>query len=140
MEKLILMSIKTKYANQIFSGIKKYEYRKKSIGVENCNKKIFIYSSGFDKKIIGYIIIDKIISGDINYVLKVTDNVGNNDVIKYFGDSNSCYAFHIFKTYKFSKPISLNEIKNMDNNFTIPQFYRYIRNDNPIYEMLINNK
>ena len=60
MEPVLLMSIKTKYAKQIFQGIKKYEFRRKSIGEKNCNKKIYIYSSKDDKAIIGYIIIDKI--------------------------------------------------------------------------------
>ncbi len=36
---LLLMSIKTKYVNKIFAGIKKYEFRKKSIGEKNCYKK-----------------------------------------------------------------------------------------------------
>lgn len=42
-----------------------YEFRKKSIGFKNINKKVFIYSSEKDKKIIGYIIIDKILEENI---------------------------------------------------------------------------
>ena len=61
MEQLILISIKTKYANQIFNGTKLYEYRRKSIGEKNCNKKIFVYSSEEEKAIVGYIIVDKIL-------------------------------------------------------------------------------
>ena len=57
---LLLMSIKTKYAAQIFDGTKEYEFRKKSIGEKNCYKKIYIYSSEKEKAIIGYIIVDKI--------------------------------------------------------------------------------
>ena len=33
MEQLMLISIKTKYANQIFNGTKLYEYRRKSIDI-----------------------------------------------------------------------------------------------------------
>ena len=43
MQEYILMSIKTKYANQIFEGSKLYEYRRKSIGSKNIGKIIFIY-------------------------------------------------------------------------------------------------
>lgn len=44
MSKLILMSIKTNYAKEIFNGTKKYEYRRKSIGEKNLNNKIYIYT------------------------------------------------------------------------------------------------
>ena len=43
MDEFLLMSIKTKYANQIFDGTKSFEFRRKSIGNKNCNKKIYIY-------------------------------------------------------------------------------------------------
>ena len=74
MEQLILISIKTKYANQIFNGTKLYEYRRKSIGEKNCNKKIFVYSSEEEKAIVGYIVVDKILEGNINYILEETNN------------------------------------------------------------------
>ena len=61
MEDFVLLSIKTKYTNQIFAGTKIYEYRRKSIGAKNCNKKIFIYSSEEERAIVGYIIVDEIL-------------------------------------------------------------------------------
>ena len=42
MKDYLLMSIKTKHANKIFSGIKTYEYRTKSIGESNLNKICYI--------------------------------------------------------------------------------------------------
>ena len=80
MNELLLLSIKTKHANKIFNGTKVYEFRKKSIGSKNINKKVFIYSSEKDKKIIGYIIIDKILEGNIDYILKETNNVDNESL------------------------------------------------------------
>lgn len=35
----LLMSIKTRHADRIFSGIKKYEFRRKNLGEHNLNKK-----------------------------------------------------------------------------------------------------
>ena len=136
MNELMLISIKTKYANQIFEGTKKYEYRRKSIGEKNCNKRIYVYSSEKDKAIIGYIIVDKIIEGDADYVLKNTDNENNSDLLAYFEGCDKCYALKIESTYKFKQPIYLNEIKSNDQNFVIPQFYRYIKENEYIYKML----
>lgn len=136
MNELMLISIKTKYANQIFEGTKKYEYRRKSIGEKNCNKKIYVYSSEKDKAIIGYIIVDKIIEGNADYVLKNTDNENNSDLLAYFEGNDKCYALQIKSTCKFKTPIYLNEIKSEDKNFVVPQFYRYIKENEYIYKKL----
>ena len=107
MKKILLMSIKTKYANQIFKGTKKYEYRRRSIKEGNLNKKIFIYSSEIDKKIVGYIIVDEILEGTSEYILKRTNNEGNIDIINYFKDCENCYALKIKEAVLLQKAISL---------------------------------
>lgn len=107
----------------------------KSIGFININKKVFIYSSEKDKKIIGYIIIDKILEGNI----KKTNNVDNESLKKYFSNSHICYAFHIKKYKKLLNEISLEEIRKFDEHFNVPQFYRYIKKDEYLYKILHNN-
>ena len=136
MNELLLLSIKTKHANKIFNGTKVYEFRKKSICSKNINKKVFIYSSEKDKKIIGYIIIDKILEGNIDYILKETNNVDNESLKEYFSISNTCYALHIKKYKKLLKEISLEEIRKFDEHFNVPQFYRYIKKDDYLYKIL----
>ena len=138
MGKLILMSIKTKYANQIFEGTKKYEYRRRTIGEKNLGKKIFIYSSEIEKAIVGYIIIGDIIEGTSNHVLEVTENKNNIDIINYFKDCQKCYALKIIKAVKFKNPISLFSIREKEEKFVIPQYYRYIYETEEIYEVLKN--
>jgi len=138
MGKLILMSIKTKYANQIFEGTKKYEYRRRTIGEKNLGKKIFIYSSEIEKAIVGYIIIGDIIEGTSNHVLEVTENNDNKDIINYFKDCPKCYALKIIKAVKFDHPFSLSSIREKQEKFVIPQYYRYIYETEKIYEILKN--
>lgn len=122
------MSIKTKYVKEIFSGEKVYEFRKKSIGYNNLNKKVFIYSSKGDKKIVGYVIFDKIIKGSSMDMVMLS---GIKSIKNYFGDSKECYAFHISEYHLFDEFISLDELKNK-YNFVVPQSYRYINNKNLI--------
>ena len=136
MEQMLLISIKTKYSNQIFNGTKVYEYRRKSIGEKNKNKKIYVYSSEQEKAIVGYIVIDKILSGNLEYVLNTTAN-HDEDIIKYFKGCNICYALKIKEAVKFKVPISLKNIKNHDNNFVVPQFYRYINESEYLYKELL---
>lgn len=139
MEKLILMSIKTKYANQIFNRTKIYEYRRRSIKKENLNKKIFIYSSEVDKKIVGFITVSDIIEGTANYVLKETGNSNSIDIINYFKGCDRCYALKISSAIRFEKPILLSYIRNEDEKFVIPQYYRYIKETEPLYQILKEN-
>ena len=127
------MSIKTKYANEIFNGTKKYEYRRSSINEKNLNKKIIIYSAGLDKAIIGYMIIDKIIKGNINYIIKET-NPKESNINDYFKNAKICYAMHIKEYHRFNNPITLNEMRKIDINILIPQYYRYIKEKEPLYK------
>lgn len=133
MNNLLLMSIKTKYANEIFNGTKKYEYRRSSINEKNLNKKIIIYSAGLDKAIIGYMIIDKIIKGNINYIIKET-NPKESNINDYFKNAKICYAMHIKEYHRFNNPITLNEMRKIDINILIPQYYRYIKEKEPLYK------
>ena len=133
---LLLMSIKTKYAAQIFDGTKEYEFRKKSIGEKNCYKKIYIYSSEKEKAIVGYMIVDKILSGNLEKIQALTNSFNNKGMENYFNGCEECYALHISEYHKFIKPIKLADIKNQYKKFVVPQFYRYIKEEEPIYDLL----
>ena len=133
---LLLMSIKTKYANKIFAGTKEYEFRRKSIGEKNCNKKIYIYSSEEEKAIVGYIIVDKILNGDFKKIQALTNSSNNNGIENYFKGCEECYALHISEHHKFIKPIYLEDIKKQLKKIVVPQFYRYIEEEEPIYVLL----
>ncbi len=135
MNNLVLMSIQTKYANEIFSGRKKYEYRKSSIGENNLNKKIYIYSAKVDKKIIGYIIIDKVLKGTIDEIIEKT-NPKEANIREYFSNAKLAYALHIKSFHKFESPIGLKELKKIDKNIMLPQYYKYIKENNKIYTLL----
>ena len=132
----MLISIKTKYANKIFEGTKIYEFRRKSIGEKNCNKKIYVYSSEEEKAIVGYIIVEKILEGDVKYLLDVTKYKDSSGMIKYFEGCNKGYALKISSAVRFKEPIYLSDIKKIDNKFVVPQFFRYIKEDEYIYDVL----
>ena len=133
---LLLMSIKTKYASRIFAGTKEYEFRRKSIGEKNCYKKIYIYSSEEEKAIVGYIIVDKILNGNLKKIQALTNSFNNKGMDNYFNGCEECYALHISEYYKFIKPIKLADIKSKYEKFVVPQFYRYIKEEEPIYDLL----
>src|SRR5574344_1443006 len=127
MNDYLIMSIKTKHANKIFNGTKIFEYRKKTIGEKNLNKYCFIYISECAKAIVGYVVFDNIVSGNLDYVINNSRPENVENLKKYIKDRNVCYAFHIQKYKLFDVPLSLEYLKNVDKKFNVPQFYRYIK-------------
>ena len=137
MSEYLLMSIKTKYEVKIFNGTKTYEFRRKSIGEKNLNKKVYIYSSEVKREIVGYVVFDEILCGSAEDLVIKTKYDDMNGIVEYF-DGNDGYALHIKEYYKFVKPIKLKEIKCEHDDFVIPQFYRYLNDKESIYDKLIN--
>ena len=135
MNDLLLMSIQTKYANEIFNGNKRYEYRKSTIGDNNLNKKIFIYSAGVDKAIIGYMIVDKVLCGDVKFIIEETNPKDN--ISDYYKSVKKAYALHIKSYFRFKNPITLADLRKIDKNISLPQYYKYIKVNSKLYDVLM---
>lgn len=131
--KFLLMSIKTKHANKIFSGIKTFEYRTKSIKDNNLNKYCLIYSSEDEKAVIGYVVFDYIVEGSADYLINNTNPESINGLKEYLSNKEKGYALHIKEYKKFDNPITLKELRNSNDNFNIPQYYRYLKKGESLY-------
>lgn len=119
----ILMSIKPEYANKIFNGEKRYEYRKR-----NCKKKIdkiIVYSSYPVQKVIGELILKQVLCDDKNVVWKKTcmySGINKDEYDKYYIGCNNAVAYEIKKAILYDKPKTLSDY----NIKTAPQSYVYI--------------
>lgn len=123
----ILMSIKPEYVNKIFSGSKKYEYRK--IKCKNNPNKIIVYSSYPIKKVIGELIIEEILYDNKEIIWKKTNEYGGIDKKKYdeyFKNKEYAIAYKIKEYIKYDVPKELKEF----NISQAPQSYIYIDNKN----------
>ncbi len=119
-----LLSIKPTYVNQIMSGEKKYEYRKKIFrrNVES----VVVYASMPVGKIVGEFEIEKIIN---NTPIKVWSQTK-----EYAGVSYKFFSQY-FKNKKEAYAIQIKEFKPYENpidpyatfeNFIPPQSFKYI--------------
>lgn len=119
----VLLSIKPKYANAILTGQKRVEFRKLVFKKEI--ERVYIYSSAPEQRIIGYFIIDDIVS-DTPYALwEQFSNVGSiseEDFFDYFAEKEIGYSIKIKSVKKFSKSKNPKEIFK---NFVPPQSYMY---------------
>ena len=128
----VLLSIKPKYAKQIFQGTKKYELRKKvwNLGTKNI---VVVYASEATKKIIGEFYSTKVISDTPEKIWnKYKDKLGisEEEYFKYFEGRTVAYAIKIKNFIKYKVPISLKEIRDT----RAPQAYMYLENYETFYE------
>jgi predicted transcriptional regulator len=120
----VLLSIKPEFAEKIFNGSKKFEYRR-SIFKNSDVKTIVVYASSPLKKVIGEFDIDHILLDDINNLWLKTQHLSGIDeeyFFNYFSDKRQGYAIAIKRTRVYRKPLSLK------NNFNVlpPQSFAYL--------------
>lgn len=137
--KIILISIMSYYARQIFAGTKKFEFRKSSIREEDIGKKIYVYSAKDDKAIIGSFVVTKVHKGNLGEILKVTgyDKRKDRDEIeRYFVNTQNCYALELGEVTKFEKTISLKQMRAIDPKVNLPQYWAYLPNKSPLCDII----
>ena len=123
---IALLSIKPEYADLIFSGEKRFEYRKKVFSKEEI-KRIVVYASSPLKKLIGEFEIGKIIRDTPESIWRKTaDHAGieRKNFFKYFEGKNEGYAISIKRIIRYKTPINP---KTVFPGFVPPQSFRYIR-------------
>ena len=119
------MSIKPEYVDKIFSGEKKYEYRKRL-----CKEKIdtiIVYSSSPIQKVVGELKIKQVLYDKKNVIWNKTNKYGGITKIKYDNYYENCdyaVAYEIEKAILYDKQKDLKDF----NVRTAPQSYVYITN------------
>ena len=124
----VILSIKPKYADAIFSGKKKVEFRKKLF--QKKINKIYVYSSSPVKKIIGYFTVSEIIKNTPENLWDCFSKSGcisEKDFFKYFENKSFGFSICIKETFEFSNNI---DPYKFFKKFYPPQSYMYIRNFN----------
>jgi len=122
----VLLSIKPKYADLIFEGTKKFEFRRSIFKNENI-KTIVVYASSPVQKVIGEFEIETILNTNLSLLWKQTKEHAGIDkeyFLEYFINKEKGYAIKIKKTKKYRKPLCLRE----DFNLLPPQSFLYLNN------------
>lgn len=105
----VLLSIKPEYAEKIFNGDKKYEYRRvifKRTDIE----KVIVYASAPISGIIGEFEIEKIINEDIQKLWTETrkeSGISEEYFYKYFEGKNSGYAIEIKSPLRYQRMLDI---------------------------------
>ena len=122
----VLLSIKPEYANKIFAGTKKYEFRRSIFKNPNV-KTIVVYSSSPVQKVIGEFEIEAILRKDIDQLWNLTEQesgINKDFFFEYYKGKETGFAIKIKKTKKYDEPLDIKR----DFKLTPPQSFVYIQN------------
>jgi len=121
----VLLSIKPEYAEMIFNGTKKYEFRRSVFKNQNV-KTVVVYASSPVQRVIGEFEIEKIINDDLHKLWNKTKEFsGISEVFffEYFNNKEKGYAIKIKQTKRYIETLSLQD----DFNATPPQSFMYLK-------------
>ncbi len=120
----IILSIKPKYCEEIFSGTKRFEYRRRVFKQEI--QKVLVYATSPVCKIVGEFELEKIIADTPDSIWNQTNQYGGisrEQYDQYFHGTDMAYALTIAKYKRYKAPL---DPKVLDRNFVAPQSYRYV--------------
>lgn len=122
----ILMSIKPQYADAIARGEKLVEFRKQPIA--STVKRIYVYSSYPQKRIIGYFEVEDVVSDSPNHLWQKYSHIGcieRKSFFEYFKGKSQGFGIMIKNFHSFT---DIKDPKEFDNSFRAPQSFCYIDN------------
>lgn len=126
MEKIITLSIKPVFADEIYNGRKRIELRR-SVGVFfRPGAEIFIYSTSPNKALTGRATINKMELVPVKSIIAnhLADScIDAESCINYFNGKDRGYLIWLTNIMRFSEPMHLSELKRI--GFTAPQSFSY---------------
>jgi len=123
----VVMSIKPQFANKIFDGTKKFEFRKAIFKNQNVTS-VLVYASSPVQKVIGEFEIGEIFNLDLKELWDKTkehSGITEDYFYEYFENREQGFAIQIKNKKKFTNPKCLKT----DYNLTPPQSFAYWSNE-----------
>lgn len=120
----VLLSIKPEFAQKIFEGTKRYEYRRvifKDLQI----KRIVVYASAPISKLIGEFEIEEVLSDEPDSLWEDTkehSGISKSYFYEYFEGKNIGFAIKVKKTKRYRKPKCLLETYGVKP----PQSFQYL--------------
>jgi len=125
---IVLLSIKPEFAERIFDGTKRYEYRKvvfRRSGIDTC----VLYVSSPVQMILGEIKIGKVICDNPTALWRRTGHesgVTEEFFFEYFVGRDKGYAIRINSARRYGKPIDPSDVLD---DFRVPQSFAYMESE-----------
>lgn len=124
-ENAILLSIKSKFASQIYSGEKDYEFRKSPIPD---NIEYVLLQENGSGKITGGIRVKEVHQRDIDSLWnEFGKGISEHDrFFEYYSDWEEGLAIEIKSAEEFDDPLNVEVLNEIDSSFTVPPQYHFV--------------
>lgn len=123
----VVLSIKPQFANKIFDGTKKFEFRKAIFKNQNVTS-VLVYASSPVQKVIGEFEIGEIFNLNLKELWDKTkehSGITEDYFYEYFENREQGFAIQIKNKKRFTNPKCLKT----DYNLTPPQSFAYWSNE-----------
>ncbi len=124
----LLLSIRPKYAEQIFNGEKTVELRRVKPKISNGDT-VLVYVSSPTKALLGAFEVDKVIESSPEHLWSKVSSIAGvteEEFVSYYNGTEKAYGIFIKKSWHLEAPLALSNLKEKWENFHPPQSYRYI--------------
>jgi predicted transcriptional regulator len=90
--------------------------------------RVFLYETNGERRISGHFTVRQIVIGPPELVWDHTGTRGTTRerFFEYFKDSETAIAYEIAKAVEYEKPMSLEEISELEPSFDVPQTFLYL--------------
>ena len=121
----VILSIRPNFCKMIFSGQKKYEYRKRVFKRTDIDR-VYVYASKPFCRIVGYFTIAAMIEDNPTEIWKIThkgSGINKEYFDAYFKNCDMAHAIKIGEVVKLDNPIDPKEVIK---DFHAPQNFMYV--------------
>jgi predicted transcriptional regulator len=108
----VLLSIKPEFADKIFAGLKRFEFRRVLFKAPNVSR-VVVYASTPIQKVIGEFEVDEILAHSKQELWKLTKahaGIEKKFFDEYFGDRSQAYAIKIKCVRRYPRPVTLYRV------------------------------
>ena len=124
----VLISVKLQFSQLIVTGKKTVELRKK-IPANLPGRKVYVYSTCPDAKIIGFFEVQSVESLPIVKLwerVRALAGMKEEDFFAYYTEKEQGYAIFFHEFVELKTPVTLEALRKRNPGFVPPQNYHYI--------------
>lgn len=127
----LLLSLKPRYADLVFDGLKTVELRRRS--PKNLEgRDVFVYVTNPDRILRGGFRVGNVWTGTPEGIWEIVSEwagLDKSDFDAYYSGRDIAYALEIVDVWEFEDAPSLETLRQMWCNFVVPQSWRYVKPD-----------
>lgn len=128
MSKILLLSIRPKYAEKIYSGEKTVELRRTRPSVA-ADDLVLVYTSSPRCALTGAFLAEGVESGTPAQMWKkfgTRAGISREAYESYYAGAETAFVIGIKRSWTFDRPVTLRELRRKMKGFQPPQIYRYL--------------